>query len=150
LSYFSTNGFRPVNDDSNNLSGALRLDYHLDENTTIRGVARYIRADVGLSSFSVASGIPLNPNAHQRNEFMLFKGEIDRQLGDRLLVRLSSYYVRDELRLNEVPFTGSPFAETDDIPDETRGGNLDAVYTWNSYLPYAGRIRVYRPLGSFR
>src|SRR5260370_19628110 len=50
------------------------LDYHLDENTTIRGFARYIRANVSLPTFSVFAGIPLNPNAHQRNEFMLYKG----------------------------------------------------------------------------
>lgn len=129
LSYFSTTGFRPINDSSDNLAGALRLDYHLDENTTIRGFARYIRANVSLSSFSVASGIPLNPNAHQRNEFMLFKGEIDRQITERLSARLSAFYVRDDLRVNEVPFAGSPFDETDHIPDETRGGNLEAIYT---------------------
>ena len=134
LSYFSTTGFRPINDNSDNLTGALRLDYHLDENTTLRGFARYIRANVSLPSFSVASGIPLNPNTHQRNEFMLFKGEIDRQFGERLLARLSAFYVRDDLRVNEVPFSDSPFAETDHIPDETRGGNLDTVYTWNTIL----------------
>jgi vitamin B12 transporter len=78
LSYFSTTGFRPVNDNSDNLSGVLRPDYHLDENTTIRGIARYTRANVSLASYSVTSGIPLNPNAHQRNEFMFYKGEIDR------------------------------------------------------------------------
>jgi vitamin B12 transporter len=129
LSYFSTTGFRPINDNSDNLAGALRLDYHLDENTTIRGFARYLRANVSLPSFSVASGIPLNPNAHQRNEFMLFKGEIDRQFGERLSTRLSAFYVRDELRVNEVRFAGSPSAEADHIPDETRGGNLEAAYT---------------------
>jgi vitamin B12 transporter len=78
LSYFSTTGFRLVNDNSDNLSGVLWLDYHLDENTTVRGIARYTRANVSLASYSVASGIPLNPNAHQRNEFMFYKGEIDR------------------------------------------------------------------------
>jgi vitamin B12 transporter len=134
LSYFSTTGFRPINDSSDNLNGALRLDYHLDENTTLHGFARYIRANVSLSSYSVASGISLNPNAHQRNEFMLFKGGIDHQFGEHLLVRTSAFYVRDELRLNEVPFADSPFAETDHIPDETRGSNIDAVYTWNPIL----------------
>jgi vitamin B12 transporter len=131
LAYFSTTGFRPINDNSDNLNGALRLDYHLDENTTLHGFARYIRANVSLASFSVASGIPLNPNAHQRNEFMLFKGGIDRQFGERILVRSSAFYVRDDLRVNEEPFADNPSAETDHIPDETRGGNLDVVYTWN-------------------
>jgi vitamin B12 transporter len=130
FSYFSTTGFRPINDNSDNLSGSLRLDYHLDEDTTLHGFARYTRANVSLASFSIAAGIPLNPNAHQRNEFMLFKGGIDRQFGDRLLVRASAFYVRDQLRINSVPFARNPFAETDDIPDETRGGNLEAIYTW--------------------
>ncbi|HKV53527.1 MAG TPA: TonB-dependent receptor [Candidatus Binataceae bacterium] len=131
LSYFSTTGFRPVNDNSDNLSGTLRVDYHLDEATTLRGFARYTRANVSLASFSIASGIPLNPTAHQRNEFMLYKGEVDREFGRRLLLHLSGFYVRDELRLNEVPFAANPSLEIDHIPDETRGTNLESLYTWS-------------------
>jgi vitamin B12 transporter len=130
LYYFSTTGFRPVNDNSDNLSGVLRLDYHLDENTTLRGFARYTRANVSLASLSIASGIPLNPSAHQRNEFMLYKGELDRAFGRRLLTRLSAFYVRDALRLSNEPFAGSPSSESDHIADESRGGNLEGIYTW--------------------
>jgi vitamin B12 transporter len=131
LSYFSTTGFRAVNDNSDNLSGILRLDYHLDENTTIRSITRYTRANVSLASFSAAAGIPLNPSAHQRNEFMLYKGEIDRAFGRRLRTHVSAFYERDELRLNDEPFAGSPSSESDHIPDETRGGILDGIYTWS-------------------
>jgi vitamin B12 transporter len=131
LSYFSTTGFRPVNDNSDNLSGVLRLDYHLDENTTFRGIARYTRANVSLASFSVSSGIPVNPNAHQRNEFMFYKGEIDRAFGRRLITHLSTFFVRDDLRLNNAPFAGSPSSESDHIPDEIRGGILEGLYTWS-------------------
>lgn len=131
LSYFSTEGFRPVNDNSDNLSGMLRLDYHPDENTTLHGFAMYTRANISLASFSVFSGIPLNPTAHQRNEFMLYKGGVDHYFGKRLLTRISAFYVRDELRLNSTPFPGNPSSEVDHIPDETRGGNLEAIYTWS-------------------
>jgi len=131
LSYFSTTGFRPVNDNSDNLSGVLRLDYHLNEDTTLRSIARYTRANVSLANFSVASGIPLNPSAHQRNEFMLYKGEIDRAFGRRLMTHASAFYVRDDLRLNNEPFAGSPSSESDHIPEETRGGILEGVYTWS-------------------
>jgi vitamin B12 transporter len=137
LSYFSTGGYRIRNDSSDNLSGAIRLDYHLDESTTIRGFARYTRANVSLPNFSVFSGIANNPSAHQRNEFMLFKGEIDRKFGERLIANLSGYFVRDELRLNAQPFPeqkkvpfGSLNSESDHIPDETRGANLETIYTW--------------------
>lgn len=132
LTYFSTTGFRPINDNSDNLSGNMRLDYHLDENTTIRGFARYTRANVSLASYSDSLGIPLNPNAHQRTEFMLFKGEIDRQVGEHLAVHTSAFFVRDDIRLNEVPFADSNEFQTDSIPDETRGNKIDAVYSWNS------------------
>jgi vitamin B12 transporter len=139
LSYFSTSGYRIRNDSSDNLSGSIRLDYHLDEDTVIRGFARYTRANVSLANFSNFDGIVNNPTAHQRNEFMLYKGEIDRKFGDRLVANASGYFVRDVLRLNELPFAEQarvPFlgltSEVDNIPDETRGANLEAIYTWAS------------------
>ncbi|MGH7815330.1 MAG: TonB-dependent receptor plug domain-containing protein [Candidatus Binataceae bacterium] len=134
LSYFSTQGFRPVNDNSDNLSGVARLDYHLDGNTTIRGFARYIASNVSLPEYLVFSGVPLDPAAHQRNEFMLFKGEIDHRFGARLMTHASAFFVRQDLRVNAPSFTtpppGSTYFETDSIPDETRGGNLQADYKW--------------------
>src|SRR5208283_4937844 len=78
LSYFSTQGFQQINDSSDNLSGSSRLDYHLDDKTTVRGFARYYRSNVSLADFTNFTG-SLNPTAHQRGEFMLFKGEIERQ-----------------------------------------------------------------------
>lgn len=141
VSYYSTSGYRIRNDNSDNLSGALRLDYHLDEKTVLRGFARYTRANVSLANFSIYSGIANNPNAHQRNEFMLYKGEIDRTFGEHLTTSVSGYFVRDELRLNALPFleqTRVPFgslnSETDHVPDETRGANLEAVYAWTPKL----------------
>ena len=106
LSYFSTDRFRPINDIRTISPASLRLDYHLDENTTLHGFARYDRANISLANFSISEGIPLNPTAHQRNEFMLFKGGVDHNFGEHLQIRTSTFYVRDELRLNEVPFAG--------------------------------------------
>ncbi|HVN91827.1 MAG TPA: TonB-dependent receptor [Candidatus Binataceae bacterium] len=131
LSYFSTTAYRTRNDSSDNLNGSLRLDYHLDENTTIHGFARYIRANVSLASWAVYSGIPVDPNAHQRNEFFLFKGGIDHQFGEHLLLRTSTFWVRDDVRDNALPLTGYPYEQTDHNPDETRGTNIDTIYTWN-------------------
>ncbi len=132
VSYYSTQGFRPVNDNSDNLSGSFRLDYHLDDDTTLRGFARYIRSNVSLVNFSAFSGFPINPTAHQRGEFMLYRGEIERRFGERLVVRLDGSFVRDDIRLNATPYAGNPSSEVDRIPDEIRGANLEAVYTWES------------------
>src|SRR5260370_4106457 len=57
LSYFSTEGFRLVNDNSDNLAGAARLDYPLCDAPVLAGFARDIASHGGLPNFSVFSGI---------------------------------------------------------------------------------------------
>lgn len=132
LSYFSTEGFRPVNDNSDNLAGNVRLDYHLTDDTIIRGFARYYRANVSLPDFSVSNFPPIadNPTAHQRSEFMLMNGVIEHHFGEHLVATANAFFVRNQVRINEVPFAGFAGSEVDRIPDETRGGELNAVYTW--------------------
>ena len=131
LSYFSTNGFLRRNDGSDNLSGAMRLDYHLDPDTTVRGFARYTAANVGLANYSIYAGIPINPLAHQRTEFMLYKGEIDHRFGEKLTTSVSGYFVRDMLRINAPPFSGLDIFEADHIAQETRGAIAQAIYHWS-------------------
>ena len=140
VSYFSTEGFRPVNDNSDNLSLNGRLDYHLDEDTVIRAFARYAGSNVSLPNFLVDDAVPLDPTAHQRNEFMLYKGEIEHHFGENLVTDVSAFFVRQDLRVNAPPFPGgdvfgTPYYETDSIPEETRGGNAEAIYTWPTGLP---------------
>ena len=132
VSYFSTQGFQQINDNSDNLSTAGRLDYHLDEKTTIRGFARYIRSNVSLADFTIFTG-SLNPTAHQRGEFMLFKGEIEHQFTEKLTARVSGSFVRNDIRINFPPYTGNTgfeVSEIDRIPEETRGANAEAIYSW--------------------
>ena len=130
VSYFSTEGFRPVNDNSDNLSLNGRLDYHLGDDTVLRGFARYIASNVSLPNLNIASGSPLDPTAHQRNEFMLFKGEIEHHFGENVLVRANAYYVRQDLRATSTPYKGFVGSEEDRVPDETRGGLIESVFTW--------------------
>ena len=132
VSYFSTNGFQPYGG-ADNLSLTSRLDWHLTDDTTIRGFGRYTSANVGLPEFSNFAVNPpslLDPTAHQRTEFMLFKGEIDSHITEKLLVRAFGSFVRDEIRINKVPSPGLLNSETDDVPDEIRGANGEATYTW--------------------
>ena len=131
VSYYSTEGFQPVNGQNDNLSLTSRLDYHLADDTVLRGFARYTFADVGLPEFSNTDpGAPLDPTAHQRTEFMLYKGEVDSHITDKLAIRAFGSFVRDEVRINKVSSPGLTNSETDDIPDEIWGSNLEAVYTW--------------------
>jgi vitamin B12 transporter len=131
VDYFSTEGFHLVNDNSDNLSLQGRLDYHPTDDTTVRGFARYIMSNVSLTNFTIPFGVPNNPTAHQRGEFMLYKGEVEHKFGERLVVRANGYYVRNQIRLNETPFLGFDGSEVDNIPEESRGAQIEAVYTWN-------------------
>jgi vitamin B12 transporter len=131
VSYYSTGGFQSVNSYNDNLSLTSRLDYHLTDDTVLRFFGRYTFADVGLPEFSnTDAGAPLDPTAHQRTEFMLYKGEIDTHITDKLLFRWFGSFVRDEIRINKTPSPGLPNGESDDIPDEIWGNNMEAVYTW--------------------
>jgi vitamin B12 transporter len=130
LSYFSTTAFRPRNASFDNLSGVLRLDYHLTPDTKFTGFARYIRSNVSLVNFSNFL-TPVDPNAHQRNEFMLYNGVVTHQFSDRLEGRMSIFFVRNDLRLNDTPFPANMSFERDRVPDETRGTNLELHYRWS-------------------
>jgi len=129
LSYFSTTGYHTRNDNSDNLSGALRLDYQPSDDTALRGFARYFRSNVSLANFANFT-TPVDPNAHQRDEFMLFKGEADHRFGSRLKTNVQVYFVRDDLRLNALPFAEDPAFEVDRISDEIRGTTWEAEYAW--------------------
>jgi vitamin B12 transporter len=130
VSYFSTEGYRPVNDNSDNLALNGRLDYHLGDDTVLRGFARYLASNVSLPNLNVFSGSALDPTAHQRNEFMLFKGEVEHHFGDYLLMRANAFFVRQDLRATSTPYPGFIGSEEDRVPDETRGGLIETVFTW--------------------
>jgi vitamin B12 transporter len=132
ISYQSTEGFRPINDSSDLLSGAGRLDYQLGADTTVSGFARYVRSNVGLVNFSNSVGEAQDPNAHQRGEFMLYKGAIEHNFTDRLVAKWSTFFVRNEIRLNNYPEAANPAFEVDDIPEETWATNPEVAYTWGS------------------
>ena len=129
LSYFSTTAFRPRNASFDNLSGVARVDYHLSPDTKFTGFARYIRSNVSLVNFSNFI-TPVDPNAHQRNEFMLYNGVVTHQFSDRLDGRLSAFFVRNDLRINDTPFPANLTAQRDRVPDETRGTNMELHYKW--------------------
>lgn len=129
LSYFSTTGFRPRNASFDNLAGVARLDYHLDPDTQLTGFARYMRSNISLVNFSNFVA-PVDPNAHERNEFMLYNGVVTHEFSDRMDGRMNVYFVRNDLRINDTPFPANPNFERDRVPDETRGTNMELHYRW--------------------
>jgi vitamin B12 transporter len=47
-----------------------------------------------------------------------------------LTVKWNGSFVRTELRINNFPDAANPSSEDDDDPDEIRGTNLEAIYSW--------------------
>ncbi len=107
------------------------MDYQLSDDTTLRGFARYISSNVDLVNYSNSVGELLDPNAHQRGEFMLFKGEVEHHFSDRLWAKWSGFFWRNEIRLNNYPEPANPSFEVGDVPEETRATNIDAAYQWD-------------------
>src|SRR5262249_36552809 len=103
VDYFSPEGFHLVNDNSDNLSLQGRLDYHPTDDTTVRGFARYIMSNASLTNFTIPFGVPNNPTAHQRGEFMLYNAEVEHKFGDRLVVHPNRYYDRNPSLHNQTP-----------------------------------------------
>ena len=80
-------------------------------------------------------GAPKDPNANQRDEFMLFKGEIDSHPTEKLLLRAFGSFVRDEAQTNQNRSPGINEFSYSDVPNEIRGANGEAVYTWAAGFP---------------
>ena len=147
LSYFSTTAFRPRNASFDNLSAVSRVDYHLTPDTTFTGFARYIRSNVSLVNFSNFI-TPVDPNAHQRNEFMLYNGVVTHEFSDRLEGRMSGFFVRNDLRVNDTPFPANLTFQRDRVPDENPRHQPGVALSMGRGLPVAGRLRLQGPLGT--
>ena len=96
LGYLTTGGFRPVNDDFSNLTSALRVDVTPIEHGTLRGFWRSADSSLGLADNNIGNGYGtfVDPNARQRDEFYLAKGEWEHAPLPDLTYRISGAYSR--------------------------------------------------------
>src|ERR1700682_6774131 len=61
---------------------------------------------------------------------MLYNGVVTHDFSDRLEGRVSVFFVRNDLRLNDTPFPANPNFARDRVPDEMRGTNMELHYRW--------------------
>lgn len=127
--YIDTDGFRSTNDDYRNFSGSLRADITPIEEGTLRGFLRYTAAEVGLFNNNNFASLP-DPDARQKADFLLFKGEWQHEPMENLIYRVSGSYVRDNLRFFDEPdqFDTSPSVSR--IPVEIASGEFQGNYYW--------------------
>ncbi|MBI4518040.1 MAG: TonB-dependent receptor [Deltaproteobacteria bacterium] len=128
LSYQSSGGFRPVNDDYSNLAAALRLDADVIERGTLRGFFRYHDAVVGLFNNLYYQGLS-DPNARFSEERYLFKGEWEHRPADSLRYRLAGAVVHDSETFTD-PDAAATFASAvrSRIPTQITTGEAQATY----------------------
>jgi vitamin B12 transporter len=96
LGYFTTAGFRPINDDFSNLTSAARVDVTPVEHGTLRAFWRSANSSLGLADNNIGNGYGdfLDPNARQHDEFYLAKGEWEHAPVENLTYRVSGAYSR--------------------------------------------------------
>lgn len=100
VSYLASDGFQPENDDYQNFSTVWRGDADLLPTGTLRAFVRYTGARRGLPNFNVAEGV-LDPDAYDRSDFVLTKGEWEHTVADGLTYRASVAWWRNYERFRD-------------------------------------------------
>lgn len=129
VSYLDSEGFRKFNDDYRTFSTNLRLDVTPTPQGWLRGFFRYSGAKVGLFNNNNFLSGP-DPDARQRTDFVLLKGEWEHVLADAFSYRLAGAYVRDNLRFFDEPDEFDETFTVSRIPVALTTGEAQANYSW--------------------
>lgn len=141
LGYLTTAGFQRDNDDFSNLTSSARVDVTPMDGGTLRGFFRSANSSLGLANNNIGAGYGdfIDPNARQKDEFYLGKGEWEHSPSENLQYRLSGAYART---LNEFHDTADPEVLTSPnywgdafflsrlrIPSDIKTGEAQVNYT---------------------
>ena len=110
LSYLASNGFQE-NDDYQNFSTVWRGDADLAPGGTFSAFARYTGSRRGLPQFNVVDDV-LDPDAYDRSDFVLVKGQWEQTVLDSLTYRGSVAWWRNYER-----FRDNQIDSADDEPE---------------------------------
>ena len=128
VSYQSSGGFEPVNDDYTQLSGALRADADLLEHGTLRGIFRYTDSTIGLFNNLNYLAMP-DPNARFSDELYLVKGEWEHRPVDSFSYRVAGSVVHDsETFTDPDALTANGFSTYSRIPTQITTGEAQGNY----------------------
>ena len=129
--YVETDGFRPENDDYRNFTASLRTDINPIEEGTLRGFFRYTDTEVGLFNSNNFAGVQ-DPNAYQKADFLLLKGEWEHEPIENFIYRLSGSYVRERSRFFDEPDEFDTFSSVSRFPTEIITSEFQGNYYWRS------------------
>ncbi|MGH7848468.1 MAG: TonB-dependent receptor plug domain-containing protein, partial [Candidatus Binatia bacterium] len=101
-SRLETDGFRPFNDDYQNLAASNRLDFRPTDSTVLRGVFHFRKTDVGLFSNNNFLGIP-DPNARENVTDYLAKFDWEQRLNRSWDYRLTGSFFNQYDKFSDDP-----------------------------------------------
>jgi vitamin B12 transporter len=103
-----TDGFHRFNDDYRNLTTSGRLDYKVTDDSTLKGIFRFLKTDLGLfNSNNFLPGNPGDPNAREAVEQYLGKLEWEQKILTAWDYRIAGSIFKEHIRDSDAPEMGS-------------------------------------------
>lgn len=107
-SQLQTEGFRRFNDDYENITASGRLDYKFTDDTSLKGIFRFVKSDVGLfNSNNFVSPNPGDPNAREELQQYLGKLEWEQRILKNWDYRVSGSIFKEITKDSDAPEPGS-------------------------------------------
>jgi vitamin B12 transporter len=98
-SQLQTQGFRRFNDDYENITASGRLDYKFTDDTSLKGIFRFAKSDVGLfNSNNFVSPNPGDPNAREELQQYLGKLEWEQRIFKNWDYRVSGSIFKEHIK----------------------------------------------------
>jgi len=134
-----SDGFRSVNDDYRNLSTSARLDYQVTEDTSLKGILRFLKNDVGLFNNNNFASQP-DPNAREATTQYLGKLEWEQKIFKNWDYRISGSMFKENIKdtddIDECTFLESPCdpqRTSDRFRPRTDSGEFQTNYRFDDW-----------------
>jgi vitamin B12 transporter len=129
ISHIHTEGFKPENDDYDNIVVNGRLDADLVENGTARAIFRIGKSEFGNFSSNNFLAQP-DPNARQTDEFDVVRTDWTHSPVEALRYRLAFSYARNDQHFKDPPDGAETSSTISEFLSQTMTGDGNATLTW--------------------
>jgi len=133
--HLQSEGFRRFNDDYENLSASARLDYRLTDDTSLKGIFRFLKTDVGLfNSNNFIRGNRGDPNAREELVNYLGKLEWEQRIFKEWDYRVSGSIFKEHVKDSDAPEPRSFDARSrDSFRPKIITGEFQTNYRWQDW-----------------
>jgi vitamin B12 transporter len=129
ISHIHTDGFKPENDDYENIVVNGRLDADLVENGTARAIFRIGKAEFGNFSSNNFLVAP-DPNARQTDQYSVVRADWTHSPFEMLRYRFAFSFSRDDQHFDDPADAAETTSTVSDFLSQTMAGDGNATLTW--------------------